>query len=485
MRLPARKPRRLALAVLTLAALNPLGRVAAAQAPGIVNGPGLRLAGTHAFVFSPSAAGGVVTWSVDRETISDSGTHTRTNGIASGTGTTRSLSLPAVSGSETIYYINAADQGLNDVDTVQVFPANTRTWFTYRSAGNPDVRVYAAIPSTLSPASRILMVMHGNSRTADEFCDIWRSWATQNDYVLLCPYYDLVNWPTTGMYQMGNVFSGDDCDGTRNAEARWTFTIDLDIHQLARSGFGILDPRFDLWGFSGGGQHVHRFMLFKPNAPVRRAIAAASGWYTAPDLNIDCPYGLDDPLLSFTQQNVVDWTNRDMIIAVGTADTVRDEDLRTTARADAQGLNRYQRADYMRNKAVAFNPATRWSRFDVPGVAHDAKLVAQATRGLFLNVLDATTPVRDLGRAVVRIHPNPLAGNAALSGEGWAGGEVTVEVFDLAGRRVASRTASAIDGKWRLAWNSLVTKGTIPRGMYLLRVHDRERQANQKVMVLE
>ena len=487
MRLPEPiSPRRLVLAVSMLVALNSFGGAAEAQGPGIVNGPAMRLAGTHTFVFNPSAGGGTITWSVDRETISDTGTHTRTNGIASGTGTTRSFSLSAVSGSETIYYISAADQGIQDVDTVQVFPANTRTWFTYRSAGNPDVRVYAAIPSTLSPASRILMVMHGNSRTADEFCDIWRSWATQNDYVLLCPYYDLVNWPTAGMYQMGNVFSGDDCAGTMNSEASWTFTIDLDIHRLARSGFGILDPRFDLWGFSGGGQHVHRFMLFEPNAPVRLAIAAASGWYTAPDLNIDCPYGLDDPLLSFAGQDVVDWTNRNMIIAVGTADTVRDADLRTTAHADAQGLNRYQRADYMYDKAVAFNPATRWRRFDVPGVAHEAKLVAQATRGLFLiGTLDSTAPGRGLARAVVRVHPNPLAAGAVLSGEGWAGDEVTVEVFDLAGRKVASRTTSAIGGKWQFAWNSFDTRVSLSKGMYLVRARDPERQAEQKVFVLE
>jgi hypothetical protein len=446
----------------------------------------MRLAGTHTFVFTPSGAGGTITWSVDRETISDAGTSTRTNGYASGTGATRTFSLPAVSGSETIYYITAADNGVQDVDTVQVFPPGIRTWFTYRSAGNPDVRVYAAIPSTLSPASRILMVMHGNNRTADEFCDIWRSWATQNDYVLLCPYYDLVNWPNTGMYQMGNVFSADDCGGTMNPEARWTFTIDLGIHQRARDGFGIVDPRFDLWGFSGGGQHVHRFMLYEPDAPVRLAIAAASGWYTAPDRTIDCPYGVDDPLLSFTQQDVVDWTNRNMIIAVGTADTIRDEELRTTARADAQGLNRYQRADYMYDKAVAFNPATRWRRVDVPGAAHEAKLVAQGTRSFLLqgSVLDSTVP-DVIKRAVVRVHPNPLAGIAMLSGEGWTGGEVTVEVFDLAGRKVASRTAAAINGQWRFAWSSLATQGRLARGMYLVRARARGQQAEQKVLVLE
>lgn len=478
--------RRRVLVAATLVVLGSSGSAAEAQEPGIVNGPDMRLAGSHAFVFNPSGGGGAITWSVDRETISDSGTVTRTNGIASGSGLTETFALPAVIGSETIYYITAADHGIQDVDTVQVFTPNVRTWFTYRSAGNPDVRVYTVIPSTLSPASRMLMVMHGNSRTADEFCDIWRSWAGQNDYVLLCPRYDLVNWPTHGMYQMGNVFSGDDCGGTLNPESRWTFTIDVGIHARARDGFGIVDPRFDLWGFSGGGQHVHRFMLWKPNAPVRLAIAASSGWYTAPDRTIGCPYGLDDPLLSFTQQQVVAWTNRNVIVAVGTADTVRDADLRTTARADAQGLNRYQRANYMWSKAAAINPSTEWRRVDVPNAAHEAYRVALGTRDFLLEpVLDATIPGHAEADAWVRVHPNPFAGNAVLSGAGWAGPEVSVEVYDIAGRRVAARIASVTNGQWRLVWDTLAPRGSVARGVHVVRVRDRERQAERKILFLE
>ena len=479
--------RRSALSALMLAALCSFTSGAVAQAAGIVDGRGMRLSGSHTFVFTPSAAGGTVNWSLDRETISEGGTRTRTNGIASRTGSTATFSLTAVSGSETIYYITAADGGVQDVETVQVFTPNIRTWFTYRSAGNPDVRVYAVIPSTLSAATRVLLSMHGNSRTGSDFVDIWRSWATQHDYIVVTPHYDIENWPTTGMYQMGNVFTGDDCTGTLNPEERWTFTIDLGVHQRVRDGFGLADPRFDMWGFSGGGQHVHRFMLFKPDAPVRLAIAAGSGWYTAPDLGIDCPYGQDDAPLGFTHQQVLDWTNRNMIIMVGTSDTVRDEDLRTTARADAQGLNRYERAHYMWNKGFAFNPATRWRCIDVPNVAHEAKLMAQAAQGLVLeSPVSAPEPPRPVARGpMLRVHPNPLQGSGSLSGEGWGHGEVNLELFDLAGRRVAAATAPVLDGQWRLAWSSLVGSARIAKGVYLVRTRDRERRAEQKVVVIE
>lgn len=485
--LPPESPtRRSALAAVVLAALISFASGAQAQGPGIVNGPSMRLAGNHTFVFSPSAGGGTITWSVDRETVGDS-TRTRTNGIASGTGSAATFSLTAVSGSETIYYLSAGDAGIQDVDTVQVVPANTRTWFTYRSAGNPDVRVYAVVPSSLSSTTRVLMAMHGNSRTASGYADIWRSWATQNDYIVLCPYYDLQNWPTTGMYQMGNVFSGDDCGGTRNPEERWTFTIDLGIHQRVREEFALTDHRFDMWGFSGGGQHVHRFMVFKPDAPVRLAIAAGSGWYTAPDLNIDCPYGLDDPLLGFTQQDLLNWTNRDMIIMAGTLDTLRDNDLRITARADAQGRNRYERAAYMWSKGFALNPLTRWRPIDVPGVGHEAKPMAQAAQSFLqawpVGVPEIPRPAAR--RAMLRVSPNPLAGRGTLSGEGWGSDAVKIEVYDLAGRKVAAQVTPVMDGKWRLDWSALRGGRRLAKGIYLVRAMGGERQAERKVVVTE
>ncbi|HKQ58741.1 MAG TPA: hypothetical protein VJY35_12805 [Candidatus Eisenbacteria bacterium] len=454
--------------------------------PGIVDGASLRLSGTHAFSFTGGS--GTVTWSVDRETVSDLGVHTRTNGIATRTGPTASFSLPAVSGSETIYYINAANASATDVDTVQVFPANTKAWFTYRSAGNPDVRVYCVFPSSLGPATRVVLALHGNSRTASSYADDWRSWASQHDRIVLCPYYDLVNWPTTGHYQMGNVFAGDDCTGARNPEARWTFTIDEGIHRRVRDGCLLSDPRFDMWGFSGGGQHVHRFMVFKPNASVRIAIAAGSGWYTAPDLNIDCPYGLDDPLLSFTHADLMSWTNKTMIIMVGTADTIRDADLRVTPGAEAQGRNRYERAGYMYAMGRAVNPATRWQRIDVPGVAHEAEPMAQAAQAFLQSTTVAVpeSPEVATAPAMLRVGPNPIAAGTVVRGDGWTNaGDVEIGVYDLAGRRIAAAAARASNGAWQVAWNDLARSGGIAVGVYLVRARDREHTAERKILVLK
>ncbi|MFR4038510.1 MAG: hypothetical protein ACLTZT_12545 [Butyricimonas faecalis] len=39
-------------------------------------------------------------------------------------------------------------------------------------------------------------------------------------------------------------------------------------------------------------QFVHRFVTFKQNTHLNKAVAANSGWYTVPDVQVEYPYGL-------------------------------------------------------------------------------------------------------------------------------------------------------------------------------------------------
>ena len=112
---------------------------------------------------SPSGAGGTRPPGRSmRETISDTGCVDANQRNRVRHGSDQSTSLPAVT-IQTIYYVTAHDNGAQDVDTVEVFPANTRGMVHVpqrRQSRRPRVR---AIPSTLSPASRILMVMPGTA----------------------------------------------------------------------------------------------------------------------------------------------------------------------------------------------------------------------------------------------------------------------------------------------------------------------------------
>jgi ribulose 1,5-bisphosphate carboxylase large subunit-like protein len=50
-----------------------------------------------------------------------------------------------------------------------------------------------------------------------------------------------------------------------------------------------------LFGHSAGARYAHRMVEFVPEAKAKMVIAANSGWYTLPDLNLDCLTALRGP----------------------------------------------------------------------------------------------------------------------------------------------------------------------------------------------
>lgn len=351
----------------------------------ITAGPTMGLAGNRTFTFTPSASGGTIRWSVARSTIPELGGSTTTqSNVFTATGASASFNLTQTSARQTIYRITASDNGATDTREVQVFAPGTKTAFVYKTPGNPDVPMYITVPANLTTSTHVLLNMHGNGRTASSYHDTWHPWTRNNNYILVSPYFSDANWPDSG-YHQGNVFEAENCVGALNSEARWSFTIVDNAFTDLKSRFQLRDNKYDIWGHSAGAQFIHRMMLWKPNARIRFGMAANSGWYTAPDTSITCPYGLRNPLLNFTTQKLVDYTNRHMIIFRGTEDTLRDSDLRTTREADAQGWNRWERARYMYDKGVEINTNLNWQLIAVPNSGHDKDTMAPGAQEFLLN----------------------------------------------------------------------------------------------------
>ncbi|MGH3978838.1 MAG: hypothetical protein ACRDRZ_07540, partial [Pseudonocardiaceae bacterium] len=231
-----------------------------------------------------------------------------------------------------------------------------RTAFTSSSPHRPDVLVHIVAPLVTGPGTRVTIVLHGTERNAEEYGAQWAQWAVRYDRVVLAPHFDRAGWPGADGYVLGGVL--DPSDALR-PWASWSFTALTELHRQARERFGLADERFDVWGHSAGAQFVHRYLLFEPAAPVRTAIAANAGWYTLPDLHLPFPYGLAHPALHRTAADVAAWVRRPLVLMRGTADVHRDEHLRTTRAADAQGSHRFARAATMYRAGRAAAPGCR------------------------------------------------------------------------------------------------------------------------------
>lgn len=254
--------------------------------------------------------------------------------------------------------------------------------FAYKSEGNPDVEVFFHGPAKVDNKTRLLIVMAGRQRNAEEYLDSWRDWAVANNYLVLAPKFDQENWPEPLGYNFGNIASGKERDNTPNERSKWSFKITDDLLDDAAKRFSLSVKQYDLFGHSAGGQFVHRFMLFYPENRVRIAIAANPGFYTLPDQQQVFPYGVKNSPHPVTQKMLEDWTRRHIVIMRGTADLQRTESLRQSPEADAQGLNRFARAGYMFETIKKFDPKTKWRLIDVPGIAHDQKGMAPAAQKL-------------------------------------------------------------------------------------------------------
>lgn len=254
--------------------------------------------------------------------------------------------------------------------------------FIYKSEGNPDVEVFYHGPAKTDDKTRIVMVMAGRQRNAEEYLDSWRSWAAANNYIALAPKFDQANWPEPLGYNFGNIATGKERENTANPKGKWSFKVVDDLFDEVRMRFKLKATNYDLFGHSAGGQFVHRFMLFYPENRVRIAIAANPGFYTLPDDQQAFPYGVKNSPHPVTSKMLENWTKTDLVIMRGTADLRRTESLRQSPEADAQGQNRFERALYMFERIKKLNPKTTWRLIDVPGIAHDQKGMAPAAQKL-------------------------------------------------------------------------------------------------------
>lgn len=254
------------------------------------------------------------------------------------------------------------------------------TSFIFKSSENPDVKVFYSAPLKISAKTKVLMVMAGRQRDADNYIESWIDWGKKNDYLVLAPQFDDKNWVEPLGYNFGTIASGKEANNTPNPKSKWAFTLIEQMFDFARREFKVNQSKYDLFGHSAGGQFVHRFMLFMPQNRVRTAIAANPGFYTLPDLNEKFPYGLKNSPHPISNKDLMNWTTRKLILMRGTADILRTENLRQSPEADAQGQNRFERAAFMFNKVKSFNPKTTWQLIEVPNIAHDQKGMALAAQ---------------------------------------------------------------------------------------------------------
>lgn len=237
-------------------------------------------------------------------------------------------------------------------DTADGDSALPRGKVVQRFLGNdPGLAYYVYVPAGAPQGGPILVSVHGISRNAREQAKKFAPYAERAGVMVVAPLFERERFPE---YQRLG----------RNAKGESPVTVlERAVAEVARAT-GADDTRLYLFGYSGGGQFVHRYAMAWPGR-VAGYVVGAAGWYTFPDPARRYPYGL-----RFSSRLGIGGFDARQFLAVPGRVLVGERDvhpgtaLRTTGRVmSEQGKSRIERGERW---AKAMNDAARAAGFEPP-----------------------------------------------------------------------------------------------------------------------
>jgi poly(3-hydroxybutyrate) depolymerase len=227
-----------------------------------------------------------------------------------------------------------------------------------------ELAFHAFVPECASTAgvTSLVVAVHGISLNAREQVESFAPFAEARGQVVIAPCFDT---PEDNDYQRL---------GRRGRGRRADLALDEAIRRLSEQAAIRFSRRF-FFGYSGGGQFVHRYLMTHPDR-VDAAVVAAAGWYTFPDARLAYPMGLRvGGALAGVRIEPADFLPVPVLAIVGSLDVERDESVRTNSKIDErQGADRRERArrwiDAMRAAARARSIPGRHDLIELDGAGH-------------------------------------------------------------------------------------------------------------------
>jgi hypothetical protein len=239
---------------------------------------------------------------------------------------------------------------------------------------NHPIIVWFCRAAAVGPDTRIVFIMHGSeSQTARQACDIASPYLQAHKAIVLVPQFAEEYYPGDA-YMFGNMV---DSSGRILPKSGWAFWAIEELFDLVRAELGLSQAQYDIVGFSGGAQFVHRLALFAPEARFRRAVAAGAGRYALASWADQFPYGLAGGPIE--RKMLPGIFSRDLVVLLGDQDV---NDRERDAASMAQGKARFARG--LRffaaavDEAAALDISLHWRLRLVPGVDHSAVPMVRA-----------------------------------------------------------------------------------------------------------
>tara|TARA_B100001250_G_scaffold280746_1_gene243075 strand:+ start:428 stop:1291 length:864 start_codon:yes stop_codon:yes gene_type:complete len=240
--------------------------------------------------------------------------------------------------------------------------------YQFENWSGATLPTYVAKPSKVNAATRLVVVMHGRKRNAEEYRDQWAQASEELNLLVVVPEFSEKNFPEVWGFNYGNI-------KTRNLEPIATelhaFSAIEPLAADALKKFKLKSSHWGIYGHGAGAHFVHRFVLHYSDTTYTLAIAANLGWYLSMT-DQEWPFGLTNS--NIDKKKLKKAFSKYFLLMLGRADTsTRPNSPYVEAHWDIINLQGEHRLARGRNffksaveKSKEINQFFKWGMVEVP-----------------------------------------------------------------------------------------------------------------------
>ena len=240
---------------------------------------------------------------------------------------------------------------------------------TYSYWTNPDIQIYYSAPPTISEKTKIMFIIHGANRKAEQSLNYWLPLVEGRDVIIIAPEFSKEFYNEYAYLMKTTKIGRKLKDKSRDLESSLG-----DIFNFFSSKFKLSTKKFILYGHSGGSQFVHRYLLLSNETRIDKVAMANAGFYTFVNPAIKYPFGTKNMDVSDER---LKWflSLKGGVFLGGEDNNPKHSSLPSMRKAKKQGDHRLERGTNFFNHLVELgvkkNMPFRWRYQVVPGVSHD------------------------------------------------------------------------------------------------------------------
>lgn len=256
---------------------------------------------------------------------------------------------------------------------------------TYAAWNKPDVELFYKLPNEINNDTKLVFVIHGASRDVQRYLEAWLEHSKNKNVILVAPFFSKDSfqyYSTLGLASSsGETFKNSNTRLTNSISSFFTFF---------KNKYDLKTETYRIFGFSGGSQFVHRYMMYGKDKRVELAAIGSAGWYTFLN-NEPFPFGTTNMSID---QNRIDWfLSREVLFILGKNDNDPNHpSLNSNYRAKKQGDHRYQRGENYFNNLTNYADINeipfRWRYRLVEGLDHNIEEMTKNAAPFLLSGLD-------------------------------------------------------------------------------------------------